>query len=59
MRIDPNNLEKEAIFINVYVNSFVKEGVNYNSQDEQWLKSSLKDLKFIEYIDNINEIKWK
>lgn len=59
MRIDKNNPNKYAIFINGYVESFKVFDKEYKSQDEKWLASSLKNMRFVEYIDNIEQINWR
>lgn len=59
LRIDKNNLNKHAIFINGYVESFKIGDKEYKSQDEKWIASSLKGMRFVEYIDNVQQINWK
>lgn len=59
MRIDKNNPNKYAVFINAYVESFKVFDKEYKSQDEKWLISSLKNMRFVEYIDNIEQINWR
>lgn len=59
LRIDKNNPNKYAIFINIYVESFKIGDKEYKSQDEKWIASSLKGMRFVEYIDNIEQINWR
>lgn len=58
LRFDPNDKNKKAIYINIYVEDYELYGKKYISQDKKWLLSSQKEMKFVEYIDNINEINW-
>jgi len=58
IRKDVNNPNKKAIFLNVYVESFDYYGKKYISQDEKWLKKSLEKMKFITYIQDLNEIQF-
>lgn len=56
-RFDPNNPEKVSVLICVYVKDFIHDGVVIKSQQLKWLKSALIGSNYVEWIENLEDIK--
>lgn len=57
MLLTKENADKVLRVINFYVNDFTHLGKKVTSSDRNWVEKSQKDQSFIEWINNVNEIR--
>ena len=58
LRWDKNNPDKQSHLLHVYIEDFIdEEGIIQKSQNKKWLQSGLRGRAFVNWLENINELK--
>jgi len=54
--LDPNNPDKLATKINLFIDDFTHEGKLIESQEKRWLRNAQKDQIFISTLTSVDEL---